>query len=306
MAEAITVAPLKKMGDKEQATLDMEFDVDKRYMFELAERSLEREKPVINMRTQRAEPHKPFKPYQNLVFTSQIVWNKSRTNIRYYDGCESIFTSEQPKEKDVIDQLIRQTRQRPFINGKLGITGDEKMLLLYLFLCSWNAESPFRTKTAYMVFVPVNADKVANEKKNRIDNIQKALELANSASEEKMLIHVNYLGIATEDFDSGNELNPEQIRAEYKEEALRNPIAFIKSFGDKSIEVKYYITRALEEGVISTTFNHNTATWGSSNKEICDISGLKSPEAIFERLLEFSQLDGGRDFVAQLKALYNT
>lgn len=303
MAEA-EIAPLKKNGEKEQAALDIEFDTGKKYMFELAERNLEREKPVINMRTQRPEAHKPFKPFQNIVFTSQIVWNGSRTNIRYYDGCESIFISKQPKEKDVIDQLIKQTRPRNFLEGKLGVFGDERMLLMYLFMCSWNTDSPFRTRAANGIFTSVNADKIANEKKNRLDNIQKALKLATECTDEKMLIHANYLGISLFDYDSQNELTNEQIRSEYKEEALRDAVGFIKSFGDKSIEIKYYIEKALEDGTISTTYNHNKATWGSAHTEICDISGLKSPEAIGEKLLEFSQLEGGSQFVAQLKALY--
>ncbi|WP_205105344.1 hypothetical protein, partial [Sutterella massiliensis] len=86
-----------------------------------------------------------FKPLQNLVMTSQIVWNNGRVGIRYYDGCESIFVSQQPKEKDVIDQLIQTTRKRNFLNGKMIVEGYEKQLLLYLSICSWNSDSMFRT-----------------------------------------------------------------------------------------------------------------------------------------------------------------
>lgn len=127
MANALKEAPLKKEleifeigGQKlvkdsnEYRALTQEFDPQKKYVFQLAAENMVTEKPVIDARTNRPLPHKKYKPYQNLIMTSQIVWKNGRVGIRYYDGCESIFVSEQPKEKDVIDQLIQQTRRRNF------------------------------------------------------------------------------------------------------------------------------------------------------------------------------------------------
>jgi len=128
MADATTkAAPLiiEVLGQKvtkdskEHKALTMEFEQGKKYMFELAEQVPLRENAVVDMVTKRNIPHKKFKPFQNLVFTSQIVWNGGRVNIRYYDGCESIFVSDQPKDKDVVDQLIRQTQQRSFFGRKI-------------------------------------------------------------------------------------------------------------------------------------------------------------------------------------------
>lgn len=316
MAEATTVAPSKKepkivevRGQKvredsnEYFALTQKFDPQKKYVFNLVSKNPEPERPVINMRTQRPEPHKEFRPYNNLLFTSQIVWNGGRINIRYYDGCESIFTSEQPKEKDVIDQFCKQTKPRPFLQGKLIVDGYDSMLLLYLSLCSWNADSPFRTSTANQIFVPVNSEKQATAASVKLDKIEEALRLAKTATETKMRIHADYLGIPMTDYDSGNELTESEIRIEYRKSASAEPEKFIESYGNKTLEIKYYIDKALLKGIINNKLNPNKAAWGSSNTVICDISGLKSNDAISQRLFEYSQSEEGSEFAIQLKAV---
>jgi hypothetical protein len=311
MADALKEAPLTKepvVGAQpktnEEIYLALEFDPNKKYMFELAGENAEREMPVVDARTNRVIPQRKFKPFQNIVLSSQIVWNKQRRNIRYYDGCESIFVDEQPKDKEQIDQLIKQTKKHNFNDGKFGVFGYEKMLLLYLNICSWNIDSPFRTKSADGLFKNVNAEKVATIEASRLDLTEQALKLAKEASDVKMRIHASYLGVPTMDWDSGNELTEKEIRTEYRKEALANPDNFIKSYTDKSLEVKYFVSKALEQGLISNQANPNKVAWSKSGTVICDISGLKSNEAIVEKLVEFSQLAEGEEFVIQLKSIY--
>lgn len=308
MAQAATqTAPLQKsLGQKEQDALNQTFDPTKKYVFQLAAENLELEKPVYDARTNRPLPHKKYKPYQNLVMTSQIVWNGGRVGLRYYDGCESIFISEQPKEKDIVDQLIQQSKKRGFNEGKLVVEGYENMLLLYLSICSWNTESPFRTSSANGIFFATNADKKASREAEKLDLIEEALKYAREATKTKMYIHASYLGIPNTDYDSGNELTEKEMRTAYRTAASRDPKKFIESYGNKSLEVKYYIDKALEKGIISNKSNPNKATWGSNNTEICDISGLRSNEAIAQRLYEFSQIEEGEEFLIQLKAISET
>lgn len=317
MADATTVAPLNKeqvfvpefeglkvkKDSNEHRALLQEFDPLKKYVFQLAVENMESEKPVLDARTNRPLPHKPFKPFQNLVMTSQIVWNNGRVGIRYYDGCESVFVSQQPKEKEVIDQLIQTTRKRNFLNGKMVVDGYEKMLLLYLSICSWNSDSLFRTSTSTAIFTPQNAEKMATVEGDKLDKIEEAMKLAREATEVKMRIHAAYLGIPMEDYDSGNELTEKQIRTEYRKAASKNPKEFIESYGNKHLEVKYFIDQALLKGLIHNKFNPNKATWKSSNTVICDISGLKNNEAISQALFDFSKTEDGEEFVIQLKAI---
>lgn len=320
MANATTVAPSKekvevieigahkvKKGSNEHLALTKEYDTERKYMFELVQTNLEREQGIYQIHNNRATPmpHQKHTPQRNIVFSSQIVWNGARTNIRYYDGCDSIFVSEQPKEKEVIDQLKAQTQPRFFLDGKFGIHGDERMMLMFLEMCSWNVESPFRTRTATAIFVPINNEKKIIAESDKLDMIEKAMQLAKEAKSQKMLIHASYLGISMKDFDSDNDRTEQEIRIEYRKKASQDPVGFVNSYGDKTIETRYYIQQALLKGLISNKFNRNKATWGSNNTEICDISGLSSHEAIAEKLLEFSQLEEGVEFEIQLKALFS-
>ncbi len=300
----VEISGLKVIKDSnEHRALLQEFDPLKKYVFQLAAENMHTEKPVIDAKTQRPLPHKRFKPFQNLIMTSQIVWNNGRIGIRYYDGCESIFVSQQPKEKDIVDQLIQSTRRRNFLDGKMVIEGYEKMLLLYLNICSWNSESLFKTTTSSAIFTPQNSDKIATAESDKLDLIEEAMRYAREAPLNKMLIHSAFLGIPTKDYDSDNDLTEKEIRTEYRKVASKNPKMFIDSYGNKTLEIKYYIEQALIKGTINNKFNPNKATWGSSNTVICDISGLKSNEAIAQKLFEFSQSEEGEEFVVQLKAL---
>lgn len=298
--EAVLEAPSKNQG---RFLPEYKFDINKKYVFELAAKNPERDLPVVDMVTKRPAPHKEFNPYRNIVLTSQIVWNGERRTIRYYDGCTTLFVDEQPKEKEIIEQYIKQSKKRAFVDGKFSCFGDERMLLIYLTICSWNAESPYRTRTANGIFIAQNPDKAAVVESEKLDMIETALKYAREATATKMFIHANYLGIPDTDFDSDNKLTEKEMRTAYRKEASRNPKKFIESYGNRSIEVKYYIDKALEKGLISNRFNPNKATWHPSNTVICDISGLKSPEAISQRLFEFSQSEEGEEFVIQLKAI---
>lgn len=310
MADAKILAPSKKEEKQwlaEEEYLKMEFDPKKKYMFELAVVNPEREMPVIEVDGQKSRAIRTdkYKPYRNIVLTSQIIWKGQRRIVRYYDGCSSIFADEQPKDKEEIDQFIKVTQPRAFLKGKFGAYGDEKMLLLYLNICSWNANSPFRTRAADEVFIASDTMKIATEESRKLDETERALQLAKEASKTKMLIHAAYLDIPTEDFDSGNELTDGEIRSQYRKRALSDSAYFLESYGNKSIEIRYYINQALLKGLISNKFNANKATWGKNNSVICDISGLKSNEAIAEKIFEFSQLSEGEEFVIQLKALFS-
>src|ERR1700744_5730613 len=266
----------------ETAVLKMKFDAKKKYMFELAAENDPRELPIMVIQNNKAsvDPHRRVKPYLNIVYTSQIVWKGERRNLRYYDGCTSIFQDEQPKDKDLIADLIKRTKRRAFLEGKFGCYGDERLLLLYMTICSWNSESEFRTRASSEVFRPSNADKKANAEADKMDAIEKALGMAREATEEKMRMHAYYLGIPEIDYESGNEWSPKELRTLYRKEAARDPKTFVDSYGNKALETKWYIQKALQSGTINNKYNPNKASWKGSNTIICDISGIKSQEGL--------------------------
>lgn len=307
-------APLKEKGaentpqkkwQKEEDFLAQTFDADKKYMFELAEENPERQLPVIDMHTKRPAGQPKFRPYQNIVFTAHIIWKGQRRMVRYYDGCDSIFMDEQPKDKDTIEQYIRQTRRREFVDGKWGCYGDERQLLLFMYIASWNSESEFRTRSANIVYKPCNSAKRATAESAKLDLTERALELAKEATYSKILVHADYLGIPLKDFDSDNDLSEEEVRTAYRLEALRNAKVFVESYGNKKLETKYFIKKAMASGSIDYTGTPNKAVWKFSGRIIKDISGMTSFAAVLESLFEHSQLDEGQEFNVQVTALFN-
>lgn len=284
--------------------LAQEFDPFIKYMFELAEQTLPREHPVIDFHTKRPLPHQPFIPKKNLVLTSHIIWKGQRRGIRYYDGCMSIFIDEQPKEKETIDQFIAQTQTRWFIDGKLGIYGDERMLLLFVLASSFNAMSPFRTRTSNEVYIPCDTGKKAAAEAQKLDLTEQAMELAKNAPYAKILVHADFLGIPLKDLDSMNDLSEKEVRTAYRLRALGDAKNFIESYGNKDLDTKYYIKKALLDRLIDTWTDPNRALWKGSGREICGISGIKSFQGQLDRLFEFSQLEEGQEFKIQLEGLY--
>lgn len=307
MANAPTEAPSKNKYQKEEQFLKMEFDSTLNYVFELANNNLPRDSGMYIVEGGKQYPaqEREFKPYQNVVLSSQIIWKGQRCNIRYYDGCESIFVSEQPKEKEVIDQAIAYSRPRVFENGRLIVPGTERQLLLYLNICAWNIYSPFRSPNASGIFKSLDTDMRTREQDEKLEKIEKAFDLAKQATTAKMYIHADYLGIPRVDMISQNPRTEKQIRSDYRKYASENPDEFIKSFNDESIEIRSLIKKAMAESVIDYTTIPTKAVWKKGGKEIVDISGIKNPEAILDKLVEFSRKDEGEEFALMIKSIYS-
>lgn len=292
-------------------------DLMSRYAYVLAIKNEVRGKVFDENGNKRDEQE--YKPYINLLLKSSIVWDgktdpfsgKSRAagrhQIRYYDGCTTLFIDDQPKEKATIDQLVESTRQLSFSYGYLFIYGYDTLLKMYLDWCTYNEDSPYRIPRSNSIFKAVNTEKQSKEEEGKLEEEDKARDLAKNADVKKMRIHAKYLGIPFEDSITLHPLSDNAIRTEYRKMAKLNPKHFNKTYNDKTIEINTWIREAMDTGQISTNLIPNSAIWTKSHSIICDLSGLKERNVIIEKLVEFtqSQTDAGNDFLAQLKALYN-
>jgi hypothetical protein len=250
-----------------------------------------------------------YKPYQNILLESAIIWDgsdgkpKGRRQIRYYDGCESIFVDEQPKDKETISAFQSATRQIHLQYGYVKVYGYETMLKYYMDICSYNANSPYRVPGAEAIFESVLTEKINEQIENELDVLDEAMSLAKSATDEKMVIHAKYLGISFYDDISGNEMPLKSVRINYRNYAKSQPKNFVDSYNDTTIEHKYLISNAIESGVINTTLVNGKALWGNGGGEICEIGSFTSTEGITQKILEYSQLKVGENFISQLKAV---
>ncbi len=285
-------------------------DLSRKHVYVLAQKN-EQLGMVFNGRTNKPIGEKPYKPYQNLLTTCFINWDGSdgkprgKRLLRYYDGCTTLFADEQPQDKDLIAQLLQQTAPRRFLNGYLEVFGYETMFRKYLDMCSYNVLSDFRTYTAPAIFMLLDAEADSVITIDEMDMLDKALQYAKEASKVKMVIHSRYLGVDEYDLRSGSKLSMEALRANYRKFAKENSKKFVDTFQDNSIEVKYLIQQALNDGKISTNDFPNKAVWANSKVEICEIGGLKSIAAIMEKVYDETQSgETAEEFVMQLKALY--
>ena len=222
-------------GSPEHLVLSQDFDARKKYMFELADFVPERTHPVIltnaSGRVNIPLPQRKFPADRNIVLSSQIIWKGQRRIVRYYDGCTTIFADKQPKDRETLNQLLSHNKLRyRFIDGKFGAFGFEKMLLLYLSICSWNVDSPFRTPSANGIFKSLDGDSIAEELEDQVDAIEQALKYAKEAPAEKMYAHADRLHISRTDWDSGNELSEKEVRALYRKKASENPKYFLDTY----------------------------------------------------------------------------
>lgn len=290
-------------------------DINTRYAYVLAQKNEPRGKVFDENGNKRGEPE--YKPHLNLLMKSSIVWDgkedpfskkpraKGRHQIRYYDGCTTLFVDDQPQDLKTITQLEESTRALSFSHGFLFVYGYDTLLKIYLDWCSYNEDSPYRIPASRSIFKSVNTEKQSEIEAALLEAEDEARELAKNAPVAKMKIHAKYLGIPFEDMVTNQPLSDTAIRVEYRKMAKADPRRFTKSYNDKTIEITNWVTEALNTGQISTTVIPNQAVWAKGNTFICGIDGLKAQHLIIEKLVEVTQTDEGSDFLAQLKALYN-
>lgn len=296
-------------------------DAPKKRVYVLAQKNTRRGRVFDENGNPRGEAE--YKPRQNLLFRSSIRWDGSdlvadpksgkrisgqpigKRTLRYYDGCTTIFADEQPTDRETLQGYMDTTRERLFANGYLEVYDYEDMLIKYLDMCSYNGESPFRIPAIPAIFLPLDSEKQAQADSEILDDLEEALGYAKKADFKKMKIHSQFLGISELDLKTGNALSEKALRTEYRKKAKENPSRFIETFNDKSIQVSSWITDALKIGEISTTLIPNKAVWAKKGAVICDMSGIKSEEGVLNKLIEFSNLPEGEEFMTQLRALYN-
>lgn len=290
-------------------------DINTRYAYVLAQENEVRGKVFDENGNKRDEVK--YKPYLNLLTRSSIVWPggddpfsgkpraKGRHQIRYYDGCTTLFADDQPKEKDTIDQLLSASRQLTFDYGYLFVYGYDTLLKLYMDWCSYNDESPYRIPNFKAIFKSVNTEKESLKEAALLELEDEARELAKNAPVKKMRIHAKYLGVPDTDQITMQPLTDTAIRVEYRKAAKENPTLFKKSYNDKTIEINTWVMEALNTGQISTDLIPNSAVWAKGGTVICGTDGLKDRVLIAEKIVEFTQTEDGSDTLVQLKALYS-
>lgn len=300
---------MARTATKEQPKTNDADALTRRHVYQAVETNPPRGMVYEGM-SSRPAPEPKYKPFRNLLKRSTIIWDGSdgkpagRRILRYYDGCTTLFVDEQPIDKETIDGFVANTRPLALVQGEVVVYGYDTMLIKYFDMCSYNRDSPYRIPTVEAIFYKVDSDQIGDIENERLDELETALKFAKETPYKKMVVHGTHLGILEIDLQTQNKLTENSYRALYRAEALANAKEFIRTYTDRSIEVKYWVEKSIENGSISTTMIPNMACWGAKGTPICDISGVKSGSGVVEKIVEFSQMAEGEDFVLQLQALY--
>lgn len=290
-------------------------DLNTKYVYVLAQENDHRGR-IYDFESGERLPDPKHKPRRNLLLKCHIIWDGSKDPftgeerpagkylLRYYDGCATLFADSQPQDKATIDELIANTREVIFQHGYAEVYGYDTMMKKYFDMASWNGASPYRVPTAEMVYLPVDAEQSRVLESSNLDELEMAMDYAKKADVKRMRTHARFLGIAFEDSITSNPITDTALRTEYRKAAKENPKNFLSTYNDKTIQLKTWIEDAMQTGAISTTMISNKAVWSKKGVEICDISGLKSTEGILNKLIEFSQLPEGSDFLEALNIIY--
>jgi hypothetical protein len=301
-------------------------DFDKKFGYVLFVKNDERGK-IYDGYNGREVRGPEYKPRQNILLRSTIIWDGSdavyedpknpqsklisghkpgRQIIRYFDGCPTLFEDEQLKmyDRETINRMVDSTKEYFFQRGYFYVQGNDTMLKQYMDICSWNADSEYRVPTVQPIFKTLDVESSAVVLEDTLDALEEALTLAKKASESKMLIHAEFLGVELVDPNTTNPHTTKVIRAKYREAAMKNPSEFVKTYNDDSIQIEGWLKKALLEQKLSTTIIPNQAVWKNTGAPICDISGLKTQEGILNKLIEFTKSNDGEFFKSILEKEY--
>ncbi len=288
-------------------------DVHRKYAYVLAVPNQPRG-GVYDASNNRLRSEQTFKPYLNVLLSSSIWWpggqdpyiDKNRPagrySICYYDGCTTLFVDDQPRDIDTLKSLKSTTRRVDFIHGFCFVDGMDVLLKNYLDWASYNQDSPYRVTSVEVKWKNVDTEKDLLSEGELMDMEDRVMQLAKTAPVKKMKTHGRYLGIAMVDPVTNQPFSDSTIRIEYRKMAKSNPQYFEKSYNDKTVEMRTWITDAINNGQLSLSLIPGRVCWPKGT-EILDVSGIKNTEIIIDNLVEFSQTDSGSDFQSQMKSL---
>ncbi len=288
-------------------------EVERKYAYVLSQKN-EKRGGIFDERGQ-SRNEQVFKPYLNVLFTSSIWWKgevdpfskkeraEGRYSICYYDGCTTLFVDDQPRDLETLKSLKGSTRKLDFNYGFCFVDGYDILLKTYMDWASYNEDSPYRVPSVEIKWKTVDIEKDIISEGELMDLEDRVRELAVSAPLKKMRIHGKHLGIALEDPITYVPFSEKTIRIEYRKKAKEDPKYFEKSYNDKTVEIRTWITDGLNNGTLSVSLIPGRVVWVKTGVEILDISGIKSTDIIIDKLVEFSQTDKGGDFYIQLRDL---
>lgn len=268
---------------------------------------------TFDLKSGQPVPTPKYPPSVTIPNVSSIVWpggkdpfGKDRPYgkhlIRYYVGCTNLFVDEQPKEKEIIEQFMRnQFNQFQFTHGRCDVYAADSMRKMFMDLASFNIESDYRSTSVKAFYKPYDEVKEKKSQGDRLKKQREAMNLASTADDAQVEWHAKFLGIPFVDYDTQDVRSLEMIRIDYEQKAADNPEVFIDTFGKTEFKAKHLVEQAVQSGLISLKKVPGKAVWNKTKVEICLIPENCSQKEAIGLLTNFSTTKEGTTFLKELE-----
>lgn len=243
----------------------------------------------------------PPKKYESVSNEMPIFDEETESNrtIRLLRGVPSIFVDEQ---NGLTPTFIQRNKvDIVFNNGFLRVARTNKTLLNFLLNSDEFDKKKNRMKSRRPKFTLINTADIEQEELEKEQFKFEAIKYAMSAKEEDMIPHAVFLRIPMVNV-YGEQKSPAKIRIEYADYASKKPEYFMKTANSPVTKAAFFVTRAIELGILDITKRQGYVLWGESGHPIME---LKFGKPVVDQISEYalSDTNESKAFYKQLKAV---
>jgi len=224
---------------------------EKLFLFHLAQR-----KPQAVFTKHDGTPvHYPKRRFVNLIDTIYDKKSGMRRNIKYVEGCTSIFVDEQDKETDGKKGLYRTL----FKHGKYIVMGNNPKLIEFMMITNFNANNPDRDTSVIPLFSFVDQKKKFKAIMKKEESEQDAVQWCNKAPFKEVLRYARVL--MAKDVET---MDSDEIRYNMKRFAKARPERFMSDRKVPRIIRKSHILEAIDKEILFMNESTRSIAWQSS------------------------------------------
>ena len=197
------------------------------------------------------------------------------------------------------DRIRREWVEPQANSGYLNITigsaqADE--LFQYLELCSFNLSNPNRDESIHAILERVDFEAEAREARNELKSKMEAIKVAGNIAKEDLPRISALLGFPLEGTEEEIRFNIESFAHEESED-------FMYRMTDKLVDIKSFISLALEKDVVYIDEDDRKLKWSDSKGDIMRLVDLEVDEVIEAYAKWASKDKSGKDVHEELLSL---
>jgi hypothetical protein len=256
---------VKQRGNPNLSKAKKEYPKEFRYMLTQTFESL---KPV-NAKTNESD-HAPYPPMR--FFPTSGVAKDPRSGEmkrwRYVYGYSSIWLDDQEKPKPTKTELESPNNQIMFINGMLKVDSADSAKVMAVEIQDEFEGQKNKVNPVPVAYRLVNPEEELNKLFEASDSSYEAQKAVRESKFEEIAPVASLFGIDV----SGGEENQEVIRKKLILKAIELPAVFLREFVNPKNKIKYLMSQALMNNIISFTEIEGKVVYVETKKVISSVN----------------------------------